>query len=108
MFAKLSILILALTLTAVALLSLRQERLQLTHEIALAHRRIDQMRLALWQTQSKVARLTQPQALRQAIAQCNLQLEPLTLAVQEQLQPKPALDNPVRVADRGPGRRMRY
>ncbi len=102
MFAKLMVLILAGTATAAALLWLRQQRLELAHDIANAHRQIDEARQATWDLQVKVACYVEPNSLNQALARAELKLEPL---LTPQLGTDELNRGPTRVVERIPRRR---
>ncbi len=101
MFAKLMVLIIAGTATAAALLWLRQQRVELAHEITTAHQQIDATRQATWDLQVKVAAFVEPNSLNQALARAELDLEPLTIT--------PGAEDlnrgPTRVVERTPRRR---
>lgn len=77
MFAKLTVLLLAITATAAGLLWMRQEKLELANRIAMTHKQIDQTRQTIWQRQVQVSRRVQPQSLTQAVARANLSMEPI-------------------------------
>lgn len=78
MFAKLAVLIVGLTCIAAGLMFLRQHKMEVSHDIAQAHRQINDHRQMLWRLQGQVAQKVQPPALIDAVAQAQLELEPIT------------------------------
>ncbi len=93
MFAKLTVVIVGLTCIAAGLMSLRQEKMEISHDIAQAHRDINTHRQSLWRLQSKVAREVEPRALRESITKAGLELEPITPVTGQVEQP---MTDPVR------------
>jgi hypothetical protein len=87
MFAKLTVVILAIVLTAAALLALRQQRYELGHQMVETTRRIDQARRELWEVRTHLAARVNPHTLNQAIAQAQLKLE--TLVPLDAAKPQP-------------------
>lgn len=77
MFAKLTVLLLAVTATAAGLLWLRQDKMELANQIAMSHKQIDQTRQAIWERQVQVSRRVQPESLNQAVARASLSMEPI-------------------------------
>jgi hypothetical protein len=67
MFPKLLVLILAFGFTATALLCARQERLELSHRAADAHRRCNEEELRCWAAQAEIARRCGMEATRAAM-----------------------------------------
>lgn len=78
MFARLMVVLLVAAALAVALLGLRQQRLEIAHDIARSTRRIEQTRLQLWNLQAQVSNRVQPLALTEAIDRAQLKMQPLT------------------------------
>ncbi|MGI9014353.1 MAG: hypothetical protein ACR2GY_08905 [Phycisphaerales bacterium] len=71
MFAKLLVIVLSLGICGCWLLSLRQERLAITHEIALSHRRVIEQERNVWRMRAEIARRCSPahlKLMRDAIA----------------------------------------
>lgn len=87
MFPKLATLLMIAIVVGAVLLALRQQRLQLMHEMVQVHSQIDRSRQAIWDYQVKITERTEPNRLRDVIARHRLQLEP---AVPVQLQQQPA------------------
>jgi len=77
MFSKLLIVVAAVTLTGVALLGLRSERLALRHEITELHQRVERDRQRTWRLQVSIAERTQPAELHAATERAGLELEPV-------------------------------
>lgn len=103
MTSKLLILIAAGTTVALALLALRQEHYVLSHQIAQTVREVDRSRQNLWQLQRQLAQEIQPQALKQAIEESGLQLEPI-LPTQD--SPPPPTQAQLRMAERSRTNRL--
>jgi len=64
------------------LLGMRQYRLNLKNDMTDLHQRMNAARKAIWDRQVRVTKQTRPGALREAIAQAELELEPVTPATQ--------------------------
>ena len=77
MFAKLLFLIVIATASGTALLGLRQRQLEISHENATLHRRINHSRQSLWWMQARIAEGIDPEALRRAVSEAQLELEPV-------------------------------
>ena len=77
MFAKLLLLIVIATAAGTALLGLRQRQLEIAHENAMLHRQINRSRQSLWLMQTRIAEGTDPEVLRHAVSEANLDLEPV-------------------------------
>ena len=77
MFAKMFAVILSVVLLGMVLLNLRQQRLDAMHDMASLHQRVNQLRTAMWDSQTRIAEQMQPTRLRQAIQRAGLELEPL-------------------------------
>lgn len=80
MFARIFTAIVFVTVTGALLLVLRHQRYVAMHEMARLHEEMNRSRQQLWDTQAKIAMDVRPQALRAAIAQAKLELEPVTPA----------------------------
>lgn len=59
------------------LFAMRQQRLELMHEVASLRSRISRSSHALWDLETSIAESTRPVVLRQAIARAQLRLEPV-------------------------------
>ena len=64
---------------AAALLGLRQQRLQMQHEMTRMHGRMDAARQQTWDLQVRIAEGTQPLVLQEALQRAGLELEPLQI-----------------------------
>ena len=64
-------------LTAVCLMQLRQQRLELNHQTSLLHNQIEARQARLWNQQLQIAKLTAPPALHDSIDKHDLKLTPL-------------------------------
>jgi cell division protein FtsL len=78
MFLRLTVAIVTLAIVALALLTLRQQRFELGHDLVATDRQLDQSRQRLWSLQAQLADRVEPTALHNAATQAQLQLEPLT------------------------------
>jgi hypothetical protein len=78
MYAKALALILIATVTAAALVALRQQRLQAAHRMTQTHRRIDTTRQDLWVLQARVSEYLGPRRLEDAITRNELSLQSVT------------------------------
>ena len=67
MAAKIAFLILAVALTGAALLSVRQQRLQMVHEMTEHLERAERTQRAVWRVRADLASRTTPAAIRAAI-----------------------------------------
>ena len=76
MFAKLLTALVFAVLIGACLFNLRQQRLELMHEVTDLHRQMNRDRQATWDTQVRIAERTGPQALRDALARTGLEMEP--------------------------------
>lgn len=76
MFPKLFVAIVFAAAVGAALLGLRQHRLELMHDMVRVHREMDAVRQQTWDVQVRIAEQLEPEALRQAIEQADLSLEP--------------------------------
>ncbi len=74
---KLLLCLLATVATAVCLVQLRQQRLELNHECNQLHNTIEASQSRLWNQQLQIAADTSPGALDKRISENRLQLEPL-------------------------------
>jgi len=67
MFSKLLVIIVAMGLTAMGLLIVRQQRIDAAHEIARTHEQIREHERALWRIRSEIARRCRPDEIRRLI-----------------------------------------
>ncbi|MEX2212860.1 MAG: hypothetical protein WD768_01950 [Phycisphaeraceae bacterium] len=89
MYLKSIAMILCLAATGAAILSLRQQRWQVEHQVANMHRQIENARRSVWESQVKVTAQLKPAALEHRIEMANLDLMPLTGAPPAPPQPAP-------------------
>jgi hypothetical protein len=87
MLGKLLTLVVFIIAVGAGLLGMRQYRLSLQHEMTNLHAQMNESRKAIWRRQVDIARRTEPEALRRAIKEVELQLEPITPATQPAAQP---------------------
>ena len=78
MLAKMITVVVFAAAVGAVLLGLRQQRLQLMHEMARTHAQMNRSRQDTWNLQVEIAEKTQPTELREAIDRLNLELEPIT------------------------------
>lgn len=76
MFAKLFTALVCVTVIGAAILNMRQQRLELMHEITGLQRQMNRDRQATWDSQVRIAEKTQPEALEQALERSGLAMEP--------------------------------
>jgi len=89
MFHKLAMLTLALMLVGAAMLTLRQRRLELSHDSAELFTEVLRHRRDLWATDARRDELIRPDRLHRRIEQAQLALEPTS--VRPQASPDSAL-----------------
>ncbi len=75
---KLLICVLSTMATAICLMQLRQQRLELNHETSQLHNAIESRQSRLWNQQLKIAELTTPPAVKAAVSKQDLRLTPLS------------------------------
>jgi len=80
MFYKALFLIVVGTLTASALLTLRQQRYETMHQMTQLHQQIATNRRDLWDMQTRIAGQLKPDVLTEAVKRAQLQLESVTPA----------------------------
>ena len=90
MFPRLLLAIVCVGVLGATLLSLRQQRLVMMHEMAGLHAQIDRDRKATWRDQSVIAEATHPAALREALSRRALVTVPLP-SLDADAQPGPEL-----------------
>ncbi len=76
----LAALIVYVTLLAMALFVMRQQRLELMNQITTLHSHIQDHRQGMWDMQTRIAQQTQPLNLQRAIREAHLELETATPA----------------------------
>lgn len=72
--AKLLTTVCGLTLAFAVLLGLRQQRLELMHEMSVLHRQMDADRKQTWDLQTRIAENARPEAIRLAAERVGLDL----------------------------------
>ncbi len=91
MFAKLLTALVLAVVIGSAVFTLRQQRLELMHEIAGLHGQMNRDRQATWDTQVRIAEHTGPEALNEALTRVGLEMEPAATQVPVQdVQDDPA------------------
>ena len=93
MFVKLLTALVFAVVIGAAIFNLRQQRLELMHEITGLHREMNQDRQATWDAQVRIAERAQPQALREALARAGMQMEPAATHAQPLQSPNPPVTN---------------
>ncbi len=83
MFAKLLTALVLLVVIGSAVFSLRQQRLELMHQITDLHRQMNRDRQATWGLQVRIAESTQPDALHDALTRTGLEMEPAAAHTQD-------------------------
>jgi hypothetical protein len=73
MLGKLIAIILAAGLTAATLLTLRQERIALAHEMSTLHREVVQQERTLWKLHNEVAHRCRPEEIRRLMRQLDVE-----------------------------------
>jgi cell division protein FtsL len=76
MFAKLLTALVFTVVIGACIFNLRQQRLELMHEVTGLHRQMNRDRQATWDKQVRIAELTQPETLRQALQRAGMEMEP--------------------------------
>ncbi|MCX5660731.1 MAG: hypothetical protein NTW19_13570 [Planctomycetota bacterium] len=89
MFLKSLTVIVFFAAVAVLVLSYRQQRLEMTNEMARLHHQIDQSRQKMWDLQVKIADHVEPPALAKAIDRAHLKLESATPNAGNPVEPTP-------------------
>ncbi len=77
MFAKLLTALVCVVVIGAAVFNLRQQRLELMHEVTDLHRQMNRDRQTTWDTQVRIAEQTQPEVLRDALVRSGLEMEPV-------------------------------
>jgi hypothetical protein len=79
LFAKLLVIILVIGGTACALLVVRQQRLDLAHEISRTHWRMLTQRQTLWALEAEIARRCRPEHIRSSAEALEIEWAPLVI-----------------------------
>ncbi len=87
MFAKLLTALVLAVVMGSAVFNLRQQRLELMHEITGLHRQMNRDSQATWDTQVRIAKRTGPEALHEALARVGLEMEPAVSQAEVQDEP---------------------
>jgi hypothetical protein len=74
---KLMMVCIFIFLTAMALLQLRQQRMNVNFQMSRLHREVDQAQGRLWNQQMELARLTAPPAIRRTVGKVRLEMTPV-------------------------------
>ena len=77
-YLKFVIFILFLTVLGAKMLSLRQQRFEINHDITRLHQQMDGARQSFWESQVKVADQLKPAALEHKMSVAELKLEPIS------------------------------
>ena len=77
MYSKVLVVMLLAVLTASALLTLRQRRIEINHDVAKLHGQIREARYDLWNVQTSIAEHLNPRLMRASIVRAELELEPI-------------------------------
>lgn len=78
MYFKSVVMIVIIAATAAGMLSLRQQRWEVRHDITQMHKQIEQTRRATWEGQVKIAGELHTERLEHKIALAQIDLEPIT------------------------------
>lgn len=89
MFAKLLAVVLTLALTGIALLVMRQQRIDAAHEMTSVHRRLVRHETELWELRSRLIRHIRPETVSEQIEQIDSNWETIPAP---DLQPPPSAD----------------
>ncbi|MFM9146476.1 MAG: hypothetical protein ACKORL_14245 [Phycisphaerales bacterium] len=77
LFAKLAVMLVALGALGLGLLSLRQQRYEVSNQISKAHNRIVEQERTQWRMRAEVARRVDPADIRGYAERLNLELAPI-------------------------------
>jgi len=77
MFAKLLVIILAIGGTACALLVVRQQRVELSHDVAQTHNRILKHERVIWDLRTEIAARCKPSDVRKLVEQSSGEWRPI-------------------------------
>ncbi len=79
MFIKLLTALIMAVVIGATVFHIRQQRLELMHEITVLHRQMNRDRQETWDVQVRIAQQAQPQALREALARVGMPMEPIAV-----------------------------
>jgi len=82
MFVRAMIAVLFAAGVAAVILTLRHQRYETMHEMAMIHRQIDISRQNLWDRQTRIAAELKPELMRQTIEDARLKLIPVAPTIQ--------------------------
>ena len=85
MFTRLLVAIICAAAIGLGLLALRQQRLEMMHEMTQLHGQMDDIRTDIWKKQVQISEKTDPQSLKEANQRANLTLEPVVPEPQKPL-----------------------
>ena len=77
LFAKLAVMLVAIGALGLGLLSLRQQRYEVSNQISKAHNRIVEQERTQWRMRAEVARRVDPADIRGYAERLNLELAPI-------------------------------
>ena len=77
LFAKLAVILVAIGALGLGLLSLRQQRYEVSNQISKAHNRIVEQERTQWRMRAEVARRVDPADIRGYAERLNLELAPI-------------------------------
>ena len=77
-YLKVVMLIVAFTVIAAKVVTMRQQRFAINHEIARMHQQMDDARQSLWESQVRVAEQLKPTALEHKLSVAQMKLEPIS------------------------------
>ena len=77
MYSKILVVMLLAMAAAGGLLTLRQRRIEISHDVAVLHDQIHESRYALWDVQTSIAEQMNPQSMQASIVRAQLELEPI-------------------------------
>ncbi|MFM8784683.1 MAG: hypothetical protein ACKOFI_05905, partial [Phycisphaerales bacterium] len=81
LFAKLAVMLVALGALGIGLLSLRQQRYEVSNQISKAHNRIVEQERAQWRMRAQVAARSTPADIRKAAERQGIDLAPVQESV---------------------------
>lgn len=77
-YLKMIMLICSFTVIAAHVLSLRNQRFVVNHQVARLHQQMDGARQSLWESQVRVAEQLKPAALEHKLSVAKMKLEPIS------------------------------
>lgn len=90
-YFKSVILIIAFTVIAGRVLSLRQQRFETNHQVTRLHQQMDGARQSLWEGQVRVAEQLKPSAIEHKLIVAKMKLEPITTSSEPESLSLPSL-----------------